>query len=108
MKSEGMLTEMRQCRDEASQSLTTEERRLQRLLDAYEAGAIDLSELTERSQRVRTRIERASQRKRPMNQGWRADNMGMHAGPNEQKTEESLDKRLCTASARADRAQWQE
>ena len=58
-KSEGMLTEMRQCRDEAFQTLTTEERRLQRLLDAYEAGAIDLSDLTERGQCVRTRIERA-------------------------------------------------
>ena len=33
-------------------------------------------------------------RKRPMNQGWQADNMDIHAGPNEQKTEESLDNKV--------------
>ena len=58
-KTDGMLTEMRHHRDEAARSLNVEERRLQRLLDAYEAGAVELDDLTERSKRVRTRIERA-------------------------------------------------
>lgn len=42
-----------------SQSQVSHERALQRLVFAYEAGAIDLSELTTRSDRVRTRIAQA-------------------------------------------------
>lgn len=57
--SDGVVVELRQQRDAAAMLLATQERGLQRLLDAYEAGAIELGELTERSGRVRARIDRA-------------------------------------------------
>ena len=46
-------------RDGALRAVRAHERSLQRLLDAYEAGAIDLAELTIRSDRVRARIATA-------------------------------------------------
>lgn len=46
-------------RDEALRVVRSHERTLQRLVDAYEAGAIELAELTTRSERVRARIARA-------------------------------------------------
>jgi site-specific DNA recombinase len=52
-------TERRAQRDEAAAVLAGHERSLKRVLDAYEAGALDLKELTERSERIRARILRA-------------------------------------------------
>jgi len=46
-------------RDDAVRVVRSHERTLQRLVDAYEAGAIDLAELTTRSERVRARMTRA-------------------------------------------------
>jgi site-specific DNA recombinase len=46
-------------RADARKLVHSHERTLQRLLDAYEAGAIDLAELTARSERVRARIAHA-------------------------------------------------
>jgi site-specific DNA recombinase len=51
--------ERRAQRDEAANVLATHERSHKRLLDAYEAGALELKELTERSERLRPRIRRA-------------------------------------------------
>lgn len=57
--SDGVQAELRQQRDEAARLLTVQERSLRRLLDAYEAGVLELDELTTRSERVRARIESA-------------------------------------------------
>lgn len=57
--SNGVVVELRQQRDAAAKLLSTQERSLQRLLDAYEAGALELRELTPRSDRLRARIKRA-------------------------------------------------
>jgi site-specific DNA recombinase len=46
-------------RADALKLVRSHERALQRLVDAYEAGAIDLAELTARTERVRARIARA-------------------------------------------------
>jgi len=46
-------------RADAQKLVRSHERALQRLVDAYEAGAIELAELTTRSERVRARIARA-------------------------------------------------
>src|SRR6185437_147162 len=51
--------ERRAQRDEAAKVLASHERSHKRLLDAYEAGALDLKELTERIERLRPRIQRA-------------------------------------------------
>ena len=48
--------ERRAQRDEAASVLASHERSHKRLLDAYEAGALELKELTERSERLRPRI----------------------------------------------------
>ena len=48
-------------RDEAAREVAHYERSLQRLLDAYEAGALELTELTERSERLKTRRKQARQ-----------------------------------------------
>ena len=56
---DGAPLELRQQHDEAARALAMQERGLQRLLDAYEAGALDLTELTDRSARVRDRVGRA-------------------------------------------------
>jgi site-specific DNA recombinase len=50
---------LRTHRDECERLLAAQEQILRRLQDAYEAGAIDLAELTERNDRVRARIRRA-------------------------------------------------
>jgi site-specific DNA recombinase len=60
-KSQGMSAELVERRDEAARILATQERGLQRLVDAYEVGAIELRELKTRSEVVRTRIQRARQ-----------------------------------------------
>lgn len=52
---------LRDLRDEARRHLIGKQRVLQRLVDAYEAGAIDLHDLKARSERVRTRIRDAEQ-----------------------------------------------
>jgi site-specific DNA recombinase len=51
--------ERRVQRDQAADVLANHERSLKRVLDAYEAGALDLKELTERSERLRARIQQA-------------------------------------------------
>lgn len=51
--------EQRVQRDEAAEVLASHERSLKRVLDAYEAGVLELKELTERSERLRARIQRA-------------------------------------------------
>ena len=58
---DGVQAERRAHRDEAAGVLASHERSLKRLLDAYEAGALDLKELTARSERLKTRIQQARQ-----------------------------------------------
>jgi site-specific DNA recombinase len=58
-KSDGVPTELRERRDDAVRDVAIHERALKRLLDAYEVGAIELTELKARSEAVRARIERA-------------------------------------------------
>ena len=58
-EADGVLVKLRQQQQEAQRQLTTNERTMKRLLDAYEAEVLTLAELTNRSQRVRARIERA-------------------------------------------------
>jgi site-specific DNA recombinase len=60
-KKHGASAELVERRDEAARILATQERGLQRLVDAYEVGAIELKELKTRSDVVRTRIQRAQQ-----------------------------------------------
>jgi site-specific DNA recombinase len=55
----GVSTDLRQQRDDASRIAVSHERSLKRLVDAYEAGAIDLADLRTRSDALRARIERA-------------------------------------------------
>ena len=58
-KHHGAPAELQERRDEAMRTLATHERGLQRLVDAYEIGAVDLNELKTRSDAVRARIQRA-------------------------------------------------
>ncbi|MGK3960066.1 recombinase family protein [Sorangium sp. So ce118] len=58
---EGIQAERRARRDEAAGVLASHERALKRLLDAYEAGALELEELTARSERIKARLQRARQ-----------------------------------------------
>lgn len=51
--------ERRAQRDAAAQVVSTHDRSLTRLLDAYEAGALDLPELTARSDRLKARLTHA-------------------------------------------------
>jgi site-specific DNA recombinase len=46
-------------RDEAARVILGHERALKRLVDAFEAGVLDLAELKQRSERIRVRIEHA-------------------------------------------------
>jgi site-specific DNA recombinase len=57
--SDGIHHELSEQRDHAARLLAAQEASLQRLVDAYEAGVLPLSELTARSERVRTRVARA-------------------------------------------------
>jgi site-specific DNA recombinase len=57
----GAHADARQERDQAERWVATQERNLQRLLDAYEIGALSLEELTPRAERVREQIRRAHQ-----------------------------------------------
>ena len=56
---DGVSDELRRQRDETARMIGVQERSLQRLLDAYEAGAIDLADLTRRTERVRSRGDQA-------------------------------------------------
>jgi site-specific DNA recombinase len=56
---DGTVAELSEQRDEAKKVLTSQERTLQRLRDAYEAGALELDDLIARTERVRTRIRNA-------------------------------------------------
>jgi site-specific DNA recombinase len=53
---DGVATQLRTQRDDAARVVASQQRALQRLLDAYEAGALELEELNARSQRLRARI----------------------------------------------------
>jgi len=53
--------ERRVRRDGAARVLASHERSLKRLLDAYEAGALELEDLTQRSERLKMRIGKARQ-----------------------------------------------
>lgn len=56
---DGVAAELRSQRDEAARLVASQERSLQRLVDAYEAEALSLPELTARSRRVRQRLKSA-------------------------------------------------
>jgi site-specific DNA recombinase len=58
-QSGGMAAELKEQRDEAARALCAQERSLQRLVDAYEIGAIEIEDLKTRSDAIRTRIARA-------------------------------------------------
>ncbi|HEY3961685.1 MAG TPA: recombinase family protein, partial [Gaiellaceae bacterium] len=58
-QSGGMAAELKEQRDQAARALAAQERGLQRLVDAYEIGAIEIEDLKTRSDTVRVRIERA-------------------------------------------------
>jgi site-specific DNA recombinase len=55
----GIHHELSEQREHAARLLAAQEASLQRLVDAYEAGVLPLSELTARSERVRTRVAHA-------------------------------------------------
>jgi hypothetical protein len=59
--SDTKLAHLRLERDESERFLRAQEKILSRLRDAYEAGALDLQDLVQRSERVRTRIEKAKE-----------------------------------------------
>lgn len=54
---DGVNEDLRKQRDEIARLLTKQERSLDRLYDAYEAGVMELDDLKKRSQRVREQIE---------------------------------------------------
>jgi site-specific DNA recombinase len=56
---DGLQSELSEQRDQAARLLAAQEASLQRLVDAYEAGVLPLSELTSRTDRVRARLARA-------------------------------------------------
>jgi site-specific DNA recombinase len=58
---DGALAEARRQRDEAQRFLNAQQHALRRVQDAYEAGAMTIGELTERTERVRARIRRAEE-----------------------------------------------
>jgi site-specific DNA recombinase len=58
---DGELGHAREHCDEAQRFLRVQKHTLQRLQDAFEAGALTIEELTERSGRVRARIARAEE-----------------------------------------------
>jgi site-specific DNA recombinase len=60
-KTDSVHAELRARRDEAAAVLANHERSLKRLVDAYEAGALDLEELTERSKRLKMHLQQARQ-----------------------------------------------
>jgi site-specific DNA recombinase len=57
--SDATLGQLRRECDESERFLRTQEKTLSRLRDAYEAGVLDLEDLAQRSERVRTRIQKA-------------------------------------------------
>jgi site-specific DNA recombinase len=59
---DGTLAEVRAEQEQAQRWLSLHERALKRLLDAYEAGALTLDELSPRAQRVREQLHQAQQR----------------------------------------------
>jgi site-specific DNA recombinase len=58
---DGTVADLRAQRGDAQRLLTAQEQTLRRLGDAYEAGALDLDDLTVRSERVRAQIAQARQ-----------------------------------------------
>jgi site-specific DNA recombinase len=61
MEVDGTVADARTEQAQAQRWLATQERVLKRLLDAYEAGALSLEELTARAQRVREQIHKAQE-----------------------------------------------
>jgi site-specific DNA recombinase len=61
MATDGTLADMRTERDQAQRWADAQERSLKRLLDAYEAGALTLEELTPRVERIRAQVHHAQQ-----------------------------------------------
>jgi site-specific DNA recombinase len=61
MEADGTLSDARSEHEQAQRWAATQERALKRLLDAYEAGALPLEELTPRAQRVREQLHHAQQ-----------------------------------------------
>jgi site-specific DNA recombinase len=59
--SDTTLAHLRRERDDSEKYLRSQEKILGRLRDAYEAGALDLQDLVQRSERVRTRIVKAKE-----------------------------------------------
>lgn len=57
----GTTAQLQRERDETNQLLCTQQKILQRLRDAYEAGAIELDDLIKRSNRIRLRIQNAKE-----------------------------------------------
>lgn len=53
------LSQLRTERDEASKALDATDKSIQRLLDAYESGALELEELTKRTTRLKNRKQRS-------------------------------------------------
>jgi site-specific DNA recombinase len=58
---DGENSDLRKQRDEIKQRLKKQERSLERLIDAYEAGVVELEELKTRSQIIRGRMEKNKQ-----------------------------------------------
>jgi site-specific DNA recombinase len=58
-RSDGVSADLHHRHDDVARVVANHERSLKRLVDAYEAGAIELSDLKTRSEALRSRIERA-------------------------------------------------
>jgi site-specific DNA recombinase len=56
---DGLVAELKAQRDQTQKLLAGQDQTLRRLADAYEAGALELDELTARTERIRARIRRA-------------------------------------------------
>lgn len=59
--SDGTVAALREQHELAQKAVSAAERGLRRLMDAYEAGVIELSELSERRERLRQRLNRAQE-----------------------------------------------
>jgi len=56
---DGVIAEIKVQRDQTQKLIVGQEQTLRRLADAYEAGALELAELTTRTERIRARLRRA-------------------------------------------------
>ena len=98
---DGVNVDLRKQRDEIARLLTKQERNLERLYDAYEAGVMELDDLKKRSQRVRNNIEQA--KKELQNAEKRLnDTADLHAVINR------LEKFASQVDSRIDKLSWDE